>query len=403
MENAVHLEDGNGDSLEIKYDRLGQVNVLKDGGGNMYRVDRNRNGTLRRSVFPDNTEENYIYRTDGHDVVTRNGVTKHFNYDNDGRVVWKDIGADDVTTYQYDDSGNMIAVSNKIGTVSFSYDKESLLQSVQYPDGVSLNYGFTEKGLKSSINSSIGYNVKYVYNDRGLLTEARDLETGTVLVQAEYFSSGKLKIKRLGNGAYTKYSYQQESGLLKSQYNYYANDTLSSKFEYGYDTRERRITLRTLEGEWKFRYDTSGQVTHIKRPNGHETGYSYDERKNRKSVTYNGITKLYKVNSMNQYTDFDDDQSFTHDQNGNLIEVRGSKSRQYKFDEENKLVEVQTPDAKCVFLYDGIDSLHKKQCQDETTQYLVDPFGKNGPDILAEVSLMWVQNFRGYFSLIKLL
>ena len=109
--NSVHLEDGNGDSLEIEYDRLGQVKALVDGGGNVYSIERNRNGTLKRSVFPDNSEENYTYRPNGLNVNTRAGVTKQFNYDNDGRVVWKDSGSDDVTTYQYDNNGNMIAAS----------------------------------------------------------------------------------------------------------------------------------------------------------------------------------------------------------------------------------------------------------------------------------------------------
>ena len=257
---------------------------------------------------------------------------------------------------------------------------------MQYPGNISLNYKFTDKGLKSTISSdALDYDVKYVYNDRGLLTEVRDQESGTVLMRAAYFSTGKLKQKTLGNGAYTQYFYQKDSGLLKGQYNFYPNDTLSSRFEYVYNTRERRITMRTLEGEWRFRYDTSGQLTYVKRPNGHETMYSYDRKKNRKTVTVNGISKLYKANSMNQYTDFDGDQVFSHDKNGNLRQITGTKSRGYTFDEENKLVEFETPDTDCILMYDGIESIHKKKCQAETIQYLVDPFGKNGPDILAEV------------------
>ena len=383
----MYLEDGNGDSLEVEYDRLGQVKIMKDGGGNIYSVERNRNGTLKKSVFPDQSEEVYEYRTDGHDVITRNGNIKQFNYDNNGRVVWKDIGNGDVTTYQFDNDGNMVAATNNAGKISFSYNEKSALHSVHYPNNVSLHYEFTDKGLKTGINSSSGYNVKYIYNDEGLLTGVMDLETGTMLMEAEYYSSGKLKLKRLGNGAYTTYFYQIDSGLLKAQYNYYPNGTLSSKFEYGYNMRERRISLKTLEGEWKFRYDTAGQVTYIKRPDGHQTLYSYDERKNRKSVTINGVTKVYKANNMNQYTEYDDDQTFSHDKNGNLIKVTGTKFRDYKFDEENKLVEMRTPDADCTVMYDALDSLYRKQCQDETTEYLVDALGKNGPDILAEVGI----------------
>ena len=381
----MYLEDGNGDSLEVEYDRLGQVKIMKDGGGNVYSVDRNRNGTVNKSVYPDKSEEVYKYRTDGFDVVTRNGKTKQFNYDNFGRVVWKDIGDGDSTTYQFDNDGNMLAAQNNAGKITFSYKDASMLQSVHYPNNVSLHYDFTDKGLKAGINSSSGYSVKYIYNDMGLLTGVMDLESDTMLMEAEYYSSAKLKLKRLGNGAYTTYFYQIDSGLLKAQYNYYPNGTLSSKFEYGYNVRERRISMKTMDGEWKFRYDTSGQVTYIKRPDGHQTQYSYDERKNRKTVTINGVTKVYKANNLNQYTEYDGDQTFSHDRNGNLIKVTGTKSRDYKFDEENKLVEIRTPDADCTLIYDAFDSLYKKKCQDETTEYLVDALGKNGPDILAEV------------------
>lgn len=384
--NLVHIEDGNGDPLELEYDRFGQVKLLKDGSSNIYQVERNENETLKKSIFPDKTEELYFYRPYGFDIATRNGVTKQYNYDNAGRVVWKQFGDDDITSYQYDERGNILAASNKVGKVSFSYDENSVIQTVTYPNDNTLHYAFSDKGIKAGINSSIGYGVKYVYNSKDLLTSVTDQETNITLMRAEYFETGKLKMKILGNGAYTNYTYATDSGLLIGQYNYYPNNTLASKFEYDYDVRDRRIKMRTTEGEWNFRYDASGQVTYIERPDGNYTKYSYDASKNRKTVTSNGMKKTYKINSMNQYLEYGGgDQTFEHDKSGNLILVNGTKYRKYKFDEDNKLVEFKTAEARCSFLYDGIDSLYKKICQDETIVYITDPFGKNGPDVLAEV------------------
>ena len=41
---------------------------------------------------------------------------------------------------------------------------------------------------------------------------------------------------------------------------------------------------------------------------------------------------------------------------------------------------------RCSYLYDALGNLYRKNCSDSTTfQYLVDPFGVFGADIIAEV------------------
>ena len=381
----MYLEDGNGDSMKVIYDSKGRVYSLTDAGGNIYSVERNENGTLKTIVFPDKCEENYFYRPYSYKVVARSAVTKQFNFDNSGRVVWKDSGNDEVTAYRYDATGNMISSTNQVGMISISYDANSYPRSIEYPNGKSIHYEYSDRGVKTGISFSADYQVSYVYNDKGKLTDVLDKVTGTTLMHAEYYISGHIKLKRLGNGAYTMYTYTHNNGLLKRQDNYFPNGSLSSTFGYQYDIRNRRISLHTTQGDWKFRYDTSGQVTYIKRPDGHETQYSYDSRKNRRSVKVNDETKVYKRNNMNQYVTYGNEQSFAHDKNGNLIQVNGTKFRKYTFDEDNKLTRFQTPGASCTIIYDGIGSLYKKLCRDETIQYLVDQFGKNGPDVLAEV------------------
>ncbi|CAC5402583.1 unnamed protein product [Mytilus coruscus] len=196
----------------------------------------------------------------------------------------------------------------------------------------------------------------------------------------------QLKKKTLGNGATTVYCYYVGTDLLKGVYNYLPNGHLSSKFEYSYDLRQRRISLKTMDGNWKFRYDASGQLTYVKHPDGTVKTLQYDKRKNRKVLNENNIRKEYTVNALNQYTKYGSDQKFKHDKNGNLISKDGPTKEDFTFNVENQLVQFRTPNDECTLEYDGLKNLVRKVCGNERTEYVVDAFGRFGQDILAEVT-----------------
>ncbi|VDI13273.1 Hypothetical predicted protein, partial [Mytilus galloprovincialis] len=389
LTNSVLCEDANGDFLTISYNDNGRVTVVKDSDNNAYSVSYNPDGKIRTVLYPDKTTEEYAYEKNERIFKSRSGQNIRSEIDDNGNVLVKDFGNDRVYSFSYDEQHRLKEARKEIGTTSIGYNSNGLPEYVKFQyfeKDIYVNYSLNENFQKSSMKLSLeGYDVNYEYNSRNLLTRVINAYDNTSLLKVEYNEKMQLKKKILGNGAETVYTYFVGTDLLKGVYNYLPNGNLSTKFEYLYDLRQRRISLKTMDGNWKFRYDPSGQLTYVKHPDGTVKTLQYDKRKNRKVVTINDVSKEYTVNSLNQYTKYGNDQTFKHDENGNLISKDRPTKEDFIFNVENQLVQFRTPDNECTLEYDGLKNLVRKSCENERTEYVVDSFGRFGQDILAEV------------------
>ncbi|XP_052094770.1 uncharacterized protein LOC127730411 isoform X2 [Mytilus californianus] len=390
LTNSVLCEDANGDFVTVSYNDHGRVTVLKDSDNNAYSVTYNPDGNIRAVLYPDNTTEEYDYEKNERNFKSRSGENIRSEIDDNGNVLVKDFGNDRVYSFSYDKQHRLKEARMEMGTTSIGYTYNGLPEYVKFQyfeKDIYVNYSLNENFQKSSMKLSLeGYDVNYEYNSRNLLTRVINSYDNTSLLKVEYNEKMQLKKKILGNGAETVYSYFVGTDLLKGVYNYLPNGNLSSKFEYLYDLRQRRISLKTMDGNWKFRYDPSGQLTYVKHPDGTVKTLQYDKHKNRKAVAINDIRKEYTANSLNQYTKYGNDQTFKHDKNGNLISKDGPTKEDFIFNAENQLVQFRTSDNECTLEYDGLKNLVRKSCENERTEYVVDAFGRFGQDILAEIT-----------------
>ncbi|XP_063421722.1 uncharacterized protein LOC134706588 isoform X2 [Mytilus trossulus] len=390
LTKSVLCEDANGDFLTISYNDHGRVTVVKDDDNNAYSVSYNPDGKIRAVLYPDNTTEEYAYEKNERSFKSRSGQNIRSEIDDNGNVLVKDFGNDRVYSFSYDEQHRLKEARKEIGTTSIGYNSNGLPEYVKFQyfqKDMYVNYSLNDNFQKSSMKLSLeGYDVSYEYNSKNLLTRVINAYDNTSLLKVEYNEKMQLKKKILGNGAETVYTYFVGTDLLKGVYNYLPNGNLSTKFEYLYDLRQRRISLKTMDGNWKFRYDPSGQLTYVKHPDGTVKSLQYDKRKNRKVVTINDINKEYTANSLNQYTKYGNDETFKHDKNGNLISKDGPSKEDFIFNDENQLVQFRTPDNECTLEYDGLKNLIRKSCENERTEYVVDAFGRFGQDILAEIT-----------------
>jgi len=385
--NTIRLEDGNSDSITFVFDDHSTIKKLLDGEGNAYEMRRFDNGSIYRYVFPDGTFEDFQYSKKSTYVRSRDKRVKTFDMDDKGRIVYKNIGNDDTTSFLYDNQGVITEAVNSLGKTEMSFDQNNLPKMTRGPRETSLDYTFNRKGLKTRMKSTDGYDVQYVYNTNDQVTSVVNNVDGKVILTVAYDNRLRVQKKTLGNGAYVVYEYDDRTDMLRKLTNFQPDGSVVSRFEYTYDVRQRRISMNTTDGEWIFRYDSSGQVTFIQRPDGHKTEYSYDKRKNRKSVTTNGKTLLYKSNNLNQYKSIDNGDVFNHDLNGNLKSKSGSRPGQYTFDADNKLTSFRIQGNYCSLQYDALDNLQQKTCNGKQQRFLMDIHGSNGPDVLSVVRI----------------
>ncbi|XP_053399789.1 uncharacterized protein LOC123558484 [Mercenaria mercenaria] len=379
--NMLTIEDGNGDKLQTVFNNRSQLIGFSDGGGNEYRINLNRNGSIRSIIFPDGSNKTYLYSQNGHTVKTQNNGVKKFLYNEKKQLTMKDIGNSSVCAYNYDENGNLLRAENKNGEIEFFYTKNNV-KTISYPD-VSINYKYNEKGFLSNLSTNKDYFVHYDYNDLNKLTRVTTKDDKVILT-AEYNSMGKIVKKSLGNNITTTYSYDSVTGLLRNLTNFFKNGSVASYFIYDYSLHLRRVSVDTHEGKWKFRYDRAGQIVSMTDPKGSVTKYIYDNRKNRKMVSVHGFDYETEVNSMNQYRRYRN-RTYSYDKNGNMNFRDGSTPEYFSFDEDNKLSSYKSKSIKCLFEYDALDNLYAKTCNNTTTRYIINPRGNYGSDIIEQI------------------
>lgn len=252
-------------------------------------------------------------------------------------------GTNDTILYEYDANGKLRRATNSEGSTTVFYYEHGAPQQVSYPNGRSVYYGYNSDYQRSYTADNMGFNISYHYNGKKLLSEIRNATSNETIVSFEYDVHGKLSRKLLSNGAYTVYTYEEATQRLSSTMNYHSNDSLSSKFEYTYDTKGRTVGVETTAGNWTYKYDPGGQLIGWIDPSGNVEEYGYDGRSNRAFMSVNGQKFGYSTNNMNQYTSFNQT-TFFYDDDGNLVRKNTTGYVEaYGFDAESKLTQSQAP------------------------------------------------------------
>ncbi|KAL4240889.1 hypothetical protein ACF0H5_001671 [Mactra antiquata] len=386
--NQFIIEDGNGDKIKTRLNELGQLTEYIDGRGNKYQVELNENGTMKNVIYPDGTNKSYSYFNHGHTTTLQSGDVITYEFDNGHQLIKKTDDSNNVVFYEYDNDGNIVTATNEVGEINIEnnvFGNRKLPSKINYPNH-DIQFTYDSKDQVSAITTSNGYKVSYSYDRKGRMTQVTDENNG-VLVDAKYDNAGRIIKKQLGNNAFTSYTYDSGTGLLTELLNYYPNRTLSSYFKYTYSTRNRRIAVDTIDGQWRFRYDRAGQVISMTDPSGNVTEYTYDESKNRKIVSVNGVDTSNVVNKMNQYTQYGR-MKYKHDKNGNLIEKisENGEKEHFEYDNYNRLIGYTSSTNNCTYKYDGFGFLYSKMCNDFSTQYVVNMRGNYGVDVLQQMT-----------------
>lgn len=198
-----------------------------------------------------------------------------------------------------------------------------------------------------------GLNLVYTYDRFYRLSEVVRVDPsgrGDVLLKLEYNSQGMLSRRVLGNGAYSEYVLDRNNFKLSRMVNYFPNGSISSYFEYNYDSKGRIIQLNTTSGSWHYKYDAVSQLIESTDPQGKIVRYTYDKRKNRLYVSQEpGNKTLYAANKVNQYSSAGN-YDIKYDMNGNMEEKTNREVRddsvKFKFSAEDFLLQAETPNKR---------------------------------------------------------
>ena len=391
------LEDANGDQVVMGMKPYGIVTFIEDGEGNVRTAQYDDGDLLKNLTFPDGTIEKYEYDDikQLEKFTNRAGDVTSFEWDGEGNAVTKVLPNSGIVHYLYDIRGYLVEASNAVGKMFFSYNDDGTPSMVRYANGKELHYRYDGKSRRTGLTDNEGYNISYVYNKKGQLHQVIDNSHGGIaLLTVEYDVQGRIVRQVNSNNCSTDISYNKRGKRQEKRET--ACKTLDSSdviltTKYTYDHRNRIKYRNSSYGFWSYGYDAASQLTSWIDPSGTETVIVYDRARNRRVVSTDGEERFYEVNSLSQYESFGSDVDFSYDQNGRLVRIvdrDAAKTERFSFNDENKVVEIATSDELCTFSYDAMGNLYQMVCGTTTTDFLVDPFGLSGADIVTEVSFI---------------
>jgi RHS repeat-associated protein len=366
--------DEAGASISFSFDsQFHQLTRFVDARGIATTQDIDSNGNVLATHYADGTQQSYVHDAAGNVTQQTNRADQvvDYTYDRNGSLLAEQLPDGSSITFSYDAHGNLLTATDSNGTVMMQYDSADRLTQIEYPDGRFLSYAYDAAGHETSVNQN-GFIVNYAYVN-GRLTDVTN-GSGAALVHYEYDSRDELVIKRLGNGTWTTYSYD-EVGQLLHLVNFAADGSVNSQFDYSYDDLGRVTSVTTLDGTTTYGYDATGQLTSVVLPGGRTILYQYDAAGNRASVTDNGTQTSYTTNELNQYTSVGG-ATYTYDANGNVhTRTDSSGTTTYTFNIMNQLVGVTGPAGTFIYEYDALGDCIAETVNGVRHEFLVDPNG----------------------------
>ena len=373
--NLISSTDQLGHTTTYTYGLDDRLTSVTDTNGNKTKYGYDASGNLLSSTLPDHTQETNTFNPLGQPIsfVNRNGQTIGYTYNANGQLTQESFSDGSSYVYTYDSHSNLTSAVDATGTTAFTYNAEDQLVRIDYPGGQWLQFTYDDAGRRASSLDQLGHRQDYHYNAIGLLESLTD-ETGQEIVHYSYDAVGRLSRKDFANGVYTTYAYDANSNVLHL-IDYAPDGSVSSRFDYAYNALGLETSEATLDGTWTYAYDSSGELVHAAfasvnpAVSNQDLIYNYDALGNRISTVINGVTTVYTVNNLNQYTDVGGT-PYTYDADGNLL---SDGVNTYAYNELNQLISVTGPDGTTTYAYNAVGWRVSATHNGVTTYFVTDP------------------------------
>lgn len=348
------------------------------------------------------------------------GKAVSFQYSSDGKILnrtWarlQENGTPLVTTYTYNNIGDLISITYNDGTHRIDYDYNRLGNISSVSDALG-THQFTYDNIfnveKIEINGLYNKSVSYDYSESG--------NKGSPLGIAGLFtygfdSYGRINKISIGNNEIL-YSRLSNSDLVSSISR--NNGSLVSSYEYLTSSDNiSEITIKNMENQilsnYEYTYNTLGKVTNLEQSgmlftspistsyvynardeiisssrsdNSLAEQFSFDSIGNRNSVVRNQDETSYVCNNLNQYIQIQTQngtEDLLYDADGNALTFNGWS---LAWNGENRLVRMNKGNTTILFDYDyqGRRIFKKVVENDIVTKYIL--FVYDGNCVIAEL------------------
>ena len=390
------ITNAEGDAIKIMYEPNGlSVKEFIDQNANKYQAHYNED-YLVNITYPDNLTETFNYDDNGFlkETIKRSGKKIQFNRDDKGFVYENKFSADNNVLYQYNENGFLTSAKTETSLVEISYDRNNRPASITYDKKKMLIYSYDNFGRRSSLSDNSGhYNVTYHYDEIGRLVQVKE-KTENNLLRINY-TDGHISSRETSDGTTAKYTFNEKTNKLEKLEIANKNKENIENYSYGYDNFGRISAINNTANRYVFAYDLLSQLVSYKDSKGNITEINYGKNLNRKSTSFNGKKENYFTNTMNQIQRVSSDEFIDYDNDGNLVKIESKTKKTtkiFEYNMDNKLEFSSGGSATCTITYDALGNLKTETCGDIVNEFLIDPFGIFGTDIIGKVHDLILSN-----------
>ena len=401
-------------STSFDYNNYGQVDKISNPEGLITNINYDNYGNVKKVIGPEGITNEATYDILGRVLTSKNPNSQITAYDYDDRDFLVKITdpLQYETEYDYDGNGNLKWVENAKGiktemsygyfdwmesisfgglTKEFDYDQEGKLIEVTKPDGYKLNYNYDVNGNRLGN----GY-ATFTYDSKNRLK--------TVTKDGKVLSYQYDDLHRITRTTYDNvnvdYTYDVNSNVKKIIY------PGNKEVEYDYDDKDRLIIVEDWNNNiTSYTYLQDDRLDQIEYPNGVKSFYVYDnagrmtktytlksstdtivrydfvldlvgnhieEKTNVDLITssYTDLASTANYDNKNQILDWNGI-TYNHDDNGNIDTQTG---RDYSWDKHDMLTSI-SGDINAVYKYDGLGNRRTATIEDQSRKFVLDVLG----------------------------
>lgn len=272
---AVRQIDALGGTVEAGYDRLGNLEWLRDQRGALTQYTHSEQGLLVRQVDGVGGVSEYIADAQGNlsQVTLPNGGCWRFEYDYLGRMRRRTDPAGRQVFYGYSVGGNIVRIEQEDCVIQYQRNGFGRITEVFAPEGVyRIRYG--GYGWPYEREEPNGDVFRARYNREGWLTKRYDYAGD--LTEYKYDLQGLVTDVRYFDGTQEQEHHDPMGNLVKrvagTQYQMeYTRDVLNRiaraegddgrRYSFDYDALGNVVQSETPEGRFDFAYDPTGNLT----------------------------------------------------------------------------------------------------------------------------------------------
>lgn len=309
-------------------------------------------------INPDGSVSSVKYDLEGRVIESKDELlrTTYYTYEPNGLLKTVTNPAGDVTTYSHDMYGNVVRVTDPEGFVrSYEYTKRGEVSKLTDTDGVVETWTYDLKGNVTSHIEGVGLatpiTTAYTYDLSGRVLTVDKPGTANDLLYAYD------KVVNWAGAEVAIVRYDDKAGDAKELYNGFghllriyegqgAGQAQAAKVYYPDELGRNKKTWETTFQNTLYNYDAFGRLLSVVNPHGKTFSFGYDDRNRVISVQSSAGFETIKYDSRSRPTEFKMTQS------GNVVSLE-----QYEYDAVGNIVSHTVDGQTTTYAYDLADRL----------------------------------------------